>query len=232
MFLFSVLPFICCKSHFSKPQKGTVHLLTKNTSNSLNSFPATWIPKFHAFILYKSSEGYFLLDTLPIPTGFWRRHNHINYSLCSLVSQITINLNCKSCSVCRAGGARTPWKAFWSDALCSSCDLSHNQGLEPQALRAPLPSIPRSPWPTPQGTADSLGSHLSPGNLHLSCKILALLKILLLSSCSGKLLTLLQALKSKVRPFFSLWKESNTMMFLLPRKTATVQWHFLLTVLS
>lgn len=156
MFLFSVLSSIYCKSHFSKPQKGTVHFLAKNTSNSLNSFPAIRIPKSHVSILYKSSEGYFLLDTLPIPTGFWRRHNHLSYSLCSAVSQITTNLNCKSCSVCRAGGARTPWKPseVMPCAPLVTCHIIKGYSHKPWGHTAvhlpgapdPLPRALLTPW--------------------------------------------------------------------------------------
>lgn len=82
--------------------------------------------------------------------------------------------------------------------------LPCDQGVQPQAPEGTTAiHHPRAPWPTHQCTADSLGCYFSPGNLHLKCLLLTLLKILLPGSCSRKLLTLLQALKSKVRPFFT-----------------------------
>lgn len=185
------------KPHFSKLQKGFHPFSHKNT-NFLNSFQATWILKFHAFILlYKCSEGCFILDTPSDSYRLLEKRKSPNHSLCSVLSQVTINLDCKSCSLSRTGSVRAPWKAFlkWCPMLLSH--LPRNQVAQPQALGAPLPSITRwAPWPTHQCTADPLGCCFSPGNLPLRCHLLALLKILLPSSCSRKLLTLLQALKS------------------------------------
>lgn len=99
---------------------------------SLNSI----VPSFFLHVV-KAIPSYVLLRLIQ-PAAHrhgWRRERHLNRSLCSTLSTITINPNCRSCSASRAEGVRNSWRAFFIRHTMLTWHLPSNQLLKLQARK-------------------------------------------------------------------------------------------------